>query len=71
MQQSGGHHISSQTYIGKGIFILHMYTNPNTTSGPVGKFAIADVVNKTFKWVTGIPADITKTTTTNYSPKME
>lgn len=68
-QQSGGHHISSQTYIGKGIFILHLYTNPNTTSGPVGKFAIADVINKTFKWVTGIPADITKTTTTNYSPK--
>ncbi|KIO77403.1 hypothetical protein TH53_09610 [Pedobacter lusitanus] len=68
-KESGGYHISNQTYIGKGIFILHLYTNPNTTTGPVGKFAVADVINQRFKWVTGIPADITKTTTTNYSPK--
>lgn len=66
---SGGHHIAAQTYLGKGVFILSMYAQPNSVTGSVRKFAIADVINKTFKWVTGIPDDITKTTViNNYSP---
>lgn len=69
-QESGGHHIAAQTYIGKGIFILQMYPQPNSLIGTSRKFAIADVINKKFMWVTGIPDNVTKTTTiNNYSPK--
>jgi len=67
---SGGHHIAAQTYLGKGIFILTMYPEPNSLLGTSRKFAIADVINKRFKWVTGLPNDINRTTTiNNYSPK--
>ncbi|SHF40270.1 DUF4374 domain-containing protein [Pedobacter caeni] len=68
-QAAGGHHISGQTYVGKGLFILEMYPQPNSLDGEGKKFAVADVVNKTFKWVTGVPDNITSTTPNNYSPK--
>ncbi|PRY55215.1 uncharacterized protein DUF4374 [Arcticibacter pallidicorallinus] len=68
-QESGGHHIAAQSYLGNGIFILQMYPKPKSLEGVARKFAIADVINKKFKWVTGLPEDITKTTTiNNYSP---
>lgn len=67
---SGGYHIAAQTYLGKGLFILSMYAQPGSVTGNARKFAIADVINKKFKWVTGIPEDITKTTViNNYSPR--
>lgn len=69
-QESGGHHIAAQTYLGKGIFILQMYAQANSLTGVARKFAVADVINKKFKWVSGIPDDITRTTTiNNYSPR--
>ncbi|MGY0037691.1 DUF4374 domain-containing protein [Pedobacter sp. NJ-S-72] len=68
-KESGGHHISNQTYVGQGNFIVRLYTTPDTSTGLAGKFAIVKVVNKTFRWVTGLPADITQVTSTNYSPK--
>ncbi|WP_316825055.1 DUF4374 domain-containing protein [Pedobacter miscanthi] len=67
---SGGHHIAGQSYLGSGKFILQMYPQPNSLEGSARKFAIVDVISKSFKWVTGLPADITKTTTiNNYAPK--
>lgn len=67
---SGGHHIAGQTYLGKGVFILQMYAQPNSLLGAARKFAVVDVISKSFKWITGIPTDITRTTTiNNYAPK--
>lgn len=69
-QESGGHHIAAQTYLGKGIFILQMYPQPKSLLGNARKFAVADVINKKFRWVSGLPDDITRTTTiNNYSPR--
>lgn len=56
-EKSGGHHISNQTYIGNGKFLLYMYGDKNATTGS-RKLAIADVYNETFVWVTGAPEDI-------------
>jgi hypothetical protein len=61
-EKSGGHHISSQTYVGNGKFLLHMYGNANALTGN-RKLAIADVYNQTFTWVTGAPADILSSST--------
>lgn len=59
-EASGGHHISNQTYLGKGKFLLQMY---GTAGKPEGKrkLAIADVYAKTFAWITGLPAEINST----------
>lgn len=56
-EKSGGHHISNQTYIKDGKFLLYMYGDKNATTG-ARKLAIADVYNQTFTWVTGTPAEI-------------
>ncbi|MFN8416379.1 MAG: DUF4374 domain-containing protein [Cytophagaceae bacterium] len=53
---SGGHHLYREDYIGNGKFLLQMYTDENSTSSTKNKYAIADVVNKQFTWVTGLPA---------------
>ncbi|MGK9118191.1 DUF4374 domain-containing protein [Olivibacter jilunii] len=62
---SGGYHIAAWTYLGENKFILTLYAEPNSTDGQARKFAIADVSNKSFKWVTGTPEDITSVTTIN------
>lgn len=61
-QASGGHKISSTSYISNGKFLLLMYGTAGTNAGAV-KLAVADVYNKTFKWVTGMPATLTNATT--------
>jgi hypothetical protein len=66
---SGGHHIASWNYLGENKFILTMYAEPNSVSGSKRKFAVVDVLNKTFRWVSGTPDDITSVTTiNNYAP---
>lgn len=66
---SGGHHIAAWTYLGENKFILNMYAEPNSVTGSKRKFAVVDVLDKTFRWVTGTPDDITSVTTiNNYAP---
>jgi len=52
---SGKHHLYREDYLGNGKFLLLMYANPNTTAG-TKTYAIVDVINQTFNWVTGLPA---------------
>jgi hypothetical protein len=60
-EKSGGHHISNQTYLGKGKVLLMMYGTPNQIAG-AKKLAIADLYNQTFTWITGLPDNISSTT---------
>lgn len=53
--KSGGHHLYREDYLGNGKFLLLMYSNPKTTAG-TKTYAIVDVFNETFNWVTGLPA---------------
>jgi len=53
-EKTGGHHIYSARYIGNNKFCLLMYSEKNQTEGNM-RFAITDVVEKTFTWVTGLP----------------
>lgn len=59
-EASGGHHISTHTYLGDNMFLLMMYAEPGKVSGQL-KMALANVNTKTFTWVTGGPAEITST----------
>lgn len=59
-EASGGHHISTQTYLGDNVFLLMMYEQPNEVRGNL-RLALVNVVNKTFKWVSGTPAEILTT----------
>lgn len=66
---SDGHHIAAWTYLGENKFILTMYAEPNSVTGSKRKFAVVDVLDKTFRWVSGTPDDITSVTTiNNYAP---
>ncbi|MGN6419626.1 MAG: DUF4374 domain-containing protein [Pseudobacter sp.] len=67
---SGGWYLTNKLYVGNNLFILSM-SNVKDPYGVGHRFAVVDVVAKTFKWVTGTPdpADITAVTTTNYVPK--
>lgn len=59
-EASGGHHISTQTYLGDNVFLLMMYEKPNVVSGNL-KMALVNVVTKKFTWVSGGPAEIITT----------
>ncbi|CAL1519509.1 DUF4374 domain-containing protein [Chitinophaga sp. MM2321] len=54
---SGGHHISTQTYMGNGKFLLMMYGDANALTGDK-KMALIDVYEKNFSWVKGAPDHI-------------
>ncbi|ASZ14105.1 DUF4374 domain-containing protein [Chitinophaga pendula] len=60
-EKSGGHHISSQTYLGNGKFLLMMYGMPNSFDGN-GKLALVDVYQQSFTWVKGAPEEIRSAT---------
>jgi len=63
------YYITSKTYVGNGKFIVMM--NKDKVAYPLGnRFGVADVYNKTFKWVTGAPseAEIVQVTDNNYAP---
>lgn len=73
---SGGQYIYKKLYMGKGNFLLTMVPKPYVYAtvyyapllfGGV-KFAIANVYNGTFKWVTGTPGPTAITSTSEYSP---
>jgi len=59
---SGGYHIRQQTYIGNGKILLNMFGDAGKPSG-VPKLAIADLYNKTFNWISGLPAEIVSMST--------
>ncbi|WP_345231855.1 DUF4374 domain-containing protein [Olivibacter ginsenosidimutans] len=66
---SGGYHIDAWTYLGENKFILTMYPEPNSIDGLTRKFAVVDVAEQSFKWVSGTPDDITSVTSiNNYAP---
>lgn len=64
-EKSGGYKIATQTYLSGGKFLLQMHGTINTASGD-RKFAIVDVYNQTFKWVTGTP-DVVGSSSASYN----
>ncbi|WP_461085884.1 DUF4374 domain-containing protein [Spirosoma flavus] len=70
---SGGMSITSWLYVGNNTYIVNAASKAEKTSGfPSGKrIGIVNVVDKTYKAVTGMPdiATISNLTTNNYSPK--
>lgn len=58
------HKISRQTYLKDGKILLYMYGNKGQASGNV-KVAIADLYNRTFTWVTGLPEILSHSTPYN------
>ena len=66
---SGGWYLTNKLYVGNNTFILSMAKDKGAYA--IGnRFAIVNVVDKSFKWVEGTPdpADIADVTTTNYAP---
>ncbi|WP_420155172.1 DUF4374 domain-containing protein [Siphonobacter sp.] len=70
---SGGLSITSWQYIGNNTYIVHAAAkSEKTTTYPAGqRVGIVNVVDKTYKAVTGLPKleDISDLTTNNYTPK--
>lgn len=69
---SGGKNITSWLYVGNNNYIVHSQAKSERTSFPAGlQVGIVNVVDKTYKTVTGLPAvaDIASLTTNNYTPK--
>lgn len=70
---SGSNYVFRKLYLGKGNFLLMMSEALNIYGNGAKKFAIANVYDKTFKWVTGAPDPATVMAITeysgNYSPK--
>ncbi|MGC4233080.1 MAG: DUF4374 domain-containing protein [Niabella sp.] len=73
---SGGQYVYSKLYLGKGYFLLTMCPNPFVYAtvmygamiyGGI-KFAVVNVYDGSFKWVTGAPAPTKITTTSGYAP---
>lgn len=69
---SGGKYVFRKLYLGKGNFLLMMSDTHDTYANRAKRFAIANVYDSTFKWVTGTPdpADILSITeySGNYAP---
>ncbi len=69
---SGGMNITSWIYVGNNTYIVQSQAKSEKTSFPAGlRIGIVNVVDKTYKAVTGFPAvaEISTVTTTNYTPK--
>ncbi|MBT1707255.1 DUF4374 domain-containing protein [Fulvivirgaceae bacterium PWU5] len=69
---SGGMNITSWLYVGNNNYIVHSQTESERTAYPAGlHVGVVNVVDKTYKPVTGLPevADIVGLTTNNYTPK--
>lgn len=69
---SGGMNITSWIYVGNNTYIVQSQAKSEKTSFPAGlRMGIVNVVDKTYKAVTGFPAvaEISTVTTTNYTPK--
>lgn len=61
-EASGGHKLWRVYFVGDNKFVMQLYTKPGqegVTDGTITKFAVVDVVNKSFDWVeSGVPSDI-------------
>ncbi|WP_406827035.1 DUF4374 domain-containing protein [Pedobacter sp. KACC 23697] len=69
---SGGYAITNWIYIGGNNFIVNAVLKANKGAYTVGKtIGVLNVVDKTFKKVSGLPAEsaISSVTTNNYTPK--
>ncbi|RCH53847.1 hypothetical protein DJ568_15005 [Mucilaginibacter hurinus] len=69
---SGGMNITGWMYVGNNTYIVQSEAKVEKTSFPAGlRVGIVNVVDKTYKAVTGFPAvgDIANITTNNYTPK--
>ncbi|RYD94397.1 MAG: DUF4374 domain-containing protein [Sphingobacteriales bacterium] len=69
---SGGMNITNWLYLGNNTFIVNASTKAEKGAYAVGStLAIVNVIDKTFKVVTGMPAkaEISSLTTNNYTPK--
>lgn len=69
---SGGLNITHWLYVGNNTYIVRSQTKAEKTGFPAGlRVGIVNVVDKTYKAVTGFPAvaDISTLTGNNYSPK--
>ncbi|WP_106522065.1 DUF4374 domain-containing protein [Taibaiella chishuiensis] len=67
---AGGAYMTSWINVGKGVVVATLNTSDKKSQWQVAnKLAVIDLVNKTFKWVTGAPdaAAITDFSMTNYS----
>lgn len=53
-EKSGGHHLYNARYLGNNKFFLTMYSEKSVTTGTYS-FAIVNVVDQSFTWVTGMP----------------
>jgi len=71
-EKSGGSNIAYKLYLGKGIFLLGMTDPATLESSLTDRFAVVNVYDQTFGWVTGTPdpAKIISVSDLNsYSPK--
>lgn len=61
-EASGGYKLFKTYYAGKNNFVLQMFSDPNTASASPNharnKFAVVNVLDKTFSWVEGVPNNI-------------
>lgn len=61
-QASGGHKLYRSFYAGGTTFVLQMFTDPNVSNATPAttrnKFAVVDVADQSFEWVSGIPNSI-------------
>lgn len=59
---SGGYDVYRTYYMGGSMFVVRMYDDQSTASPSVTKtqFAVVDVVNQTFEWVSNVPSGITE-----------
>ncbi len=70
--ESDGRNITSWLYVGNNNYIVHSQLESERSAFPTGlHLGVVNVVDKTYKPVTGLPAaaDITSLTTNNYTPK--
>jgi hypothetical protein len=72
IEAAAGKNITSWLYLGNNNYIVHSQLKTEKTSFPAGLYVgIVNVVDKTYKTVTGLPPveDILSLTTNNYTPK--
>lgn len=69
-QASGGAYVFRKLYVGKGNFILMMSDTHNTYANNPNKFAVVNVYDGSFRWITGLPEQIIHISeySSNYSP---
>jgi len=64
-EKSGSSYIRYKLYLGNGVFLLGMTDPENPAKGSTDRFAVANVYDQTFSWVTGTP-DPTTVTSVSY-----